>query len=39
MPIADREVVQSLVRDSGSNVAVKVAALVPDRFAVEINLD
>jgi Protein of unknown function (DUF2971) len=37
MPIADRELVQSLVKDSGWDVAVKVAALVRDRYAFEIH--
>lgn len=38
MPPSDREVVRSLVKDSGWNVALKLAALVPDRYEFEISM-
>ena len=37
MPTSDREVVRALVNDSGWDVVLKVATLVPDRYAFEIT--
>ena len=37
MPLEDQELVQSLVKKSGWNVELKVASLVPDRYAFEIR--
>lgn len=37
MPASDREVVRALVNDSGWDVVLKVATLVPDRYAFEIT--
>ena len=37
MPLEDQELVRSLVKKSGWNVALKVASLVPDRYAFEIQ--
>lgn len=36
MPASDREVVKTLVTDSGWDTALKVASLVPDRYKFEI---